>query len=123
MTDLSGVELRKELCEAIGWRLLPPSDLYQERWAAPTIEERDKCLSIATPWTAADLPKYDSDATLFFGLLETVCKERSWYAEVHLDKEPRCKIWLSRVNIVTEHGATLTEAGCRCLLAALRSVK
>lgn len=119
---LSGIELRKAVCEALGWTR------GNRFWHHPNCELIQDCVAECGIRDDEQLPKYESDATLFFELLDKVCTEKGWLWSVgNSPRNDNKGLWCEIAGPSPEpllhvwiYGSTLTEAGCRCLLAALR---
>ena len=108
MTEpLSGLALRRAVCEALGWQLtnLDNGEIYPAEW----------------------IPAYESDAKLSEALLDEKCREKGWIWHIKSCAIGEFDCWLldlsTGIEVATASSKDPSEARMRALLMALRSQK
>lgn len=107
--QLSGLELRRALAEALGYTKITEGCVYGTLDGVPSMSIR----------------AYESDATLSEALLDKVCREKGWLWEVGSgvgDIHHYCQLKTANESFcIALFGATASEARARAILQALRS--
>ena len=126
-SELSGWALRRAVCEAVGWKVVPMLNGYYyhgpacpgSKYVAVTECEDNNCSYHGN--------EYESDATLSEALLDEKCRENGfweWRVQVASHRKGyACTIWGGPDGKVVAHadGKDPSEARMRALLMALRS--
>lgn len=133
--NLEGLELRKALCEALGWRIKKTERMYagtRGGWVE-TLSPEGKSVNMSTSMdgAASRLPALESDPGVFWPEFEKWAMEEraSWCIEAVVDYTRVFYLILGRrapehsVEGRCAYSEPVILAGCRAWLAALEQLR
>lgn len=126
--ELKGLELRRKVCEALGWRVYDIGERSTEYATAYDKNDDEHYRGLTLSYVLRHLPAYESDNGLALGLLMEVCEKRRWFWQLHSTSNGCIGIVFddlgdSADELANEKGSTTAEAICRALVEALQGDK
>ena len=123
---LSGLALRRAVCEAVGWAIVQQLDYATLLSQMNEIRGKifgSKSDVLNLEYLVNCMPKYESDATLSEALLDEKCRERELKWEVYMTSQGTYSCTIHAYGKAGNHefGKDPSEARMRALLMALRS--